>query len=90
MFSLIATLVGIVVLGVIVVVIVDIISKRQLKQITRERDACELKIKQLYKDGDYNVAVVGLLNSSGQETETLEVRAPKIKQDFRVGQTLRV
>lgn len=90
MFTLIATLVGIVVLGGIVVVIVDIISKWQLQKITKERNAYELKINQLYKDGDYNVAVVGLLNPSGQETETLEIRAPSIEQDFRVGQTLRV
>jgi hypothetical protein len=47
------TLVGIVVLGVIAVVIVKVISKRQLQQIAKEKNAPQLNIKKMLKEEEW-------------------------------------
>ena len=86
--KLIATLIGAVALGCIVVVTADIISKQKLQQIAKEHNASKLSIKKMLEEGNYTVVQIGLLNDKSQEIKELEVRGSQIKQDFQVGEIL--
>ncbi len=78
---------------IVITVVIYILRRRNIERVANEnKDSSDLnaKIGKIYRDGNYNIAEVGLYDKKGNQTKNIVIKADEIEEDFYVGDTFRL